>query len=136
MRTTQFNYIAPLLLTLCPPVLGGRPRDEISFSCVPLTIEMSDPIMFPGNVSDHLHLVTGGTAFQRTMAEDTARKAKGTTCGIEIDKSNYWVPELYHQMEDGWFELVDVDGVVCGLPYVRLTAITRRRSNRIRSCIT
>ena len=111
MRTT-FNYISPILLTLFPPALAGRPRDEISFSCLPLTIEMSDPIMFPGNESDHLHLVAGGTAFQRTMAEDTARKAIGTTCGVEIDKSNYWVPELYHQTEGG-FELVGVEGIVC-----------------------
>lgn len=112
MRTTPFSYLAPLLLALCSPALAGRPRDEISFSCLPLTIEMSDPIMFPGNESDHLHLVAGGTAFQRTMADDTAQKAIGTTCGIEIDKSNYWVPELYHQTEGG-FELVDVEGIVC-----------------------
>lgn len=84
---------------------------------------MSDPIMFPGNESDHLHLVAGGTAFQRTMEEDTARKASGTTCGIEIDKSNYWVPELYHQTEGG-FELVDVEGIVCiDLDWFRLGVV-------------
>jgi len=93
---------------------------------------MSDPIMFPGNESDHLHLVAGGTAFQRTMAEDTARKAIGTTCGIEIDRSNYWVPELYHKTEGG-FELVDVEGIVC--TELGLVLGFMKWTNRIRNCI-
>lgn len=49
------------------------------------------------------------------MEKDTARNAEGTTCGVEIDKSNYWVPELYHKMRNGSFELVENAGIVCFL---------------------
>lgn len=112
MRATALNYIAALL-TLSPLARSGRPHDEISFSCVPLTAQLSDPIMYPGEVSDHTHLVTGGTAFQRSMAEDTARKAKATTCGVDIDRSNYWIPHLYHRMDNGSFELMENAGIVC-----------------------
>lgn len=111
MRTTPFAYIAQLL-ALCPLTLSGRPQDEIAFSCVPLTTELSDPIMFPRETSDHTYVVVGGTAFQRTMAEHTARNAQETTCGVEIDKSNYWVPQLYHQMQNGSFEIVEPAGIV------------------------
>lgn len=68
--------------------------------------------MFPRETSDHTYVVVGGTAFQRTMAEHTARNAQETTCGVEIDKSNYWVPQLYHQMQNGSFEIVEPAGIV------------------------
>ncbi|KAI9927305.1 hypothetical protein MW887_003692 [Aspergillus wentii] len=41
------------------------------------------------------------------MYDDTAKNASDTTCGPEIDKSNYWIPQLYHQMKNGSFELVE-----------------------------
>ncbi|KAL4878235.1 hypothetical protein BJY04DRAFT_221384 [Aspergillus karnatakaensis] len=75
--------------------------DEFSFSCLPLTIQLSDPIVTPGQQSAHTHVITGGTAFQRTMGGQTARKAKGTTCEVAIDRSNYWIPALYHQTGNG-----------------------------------
>ena len=112
MRSTALHYIAALLV-FSPLARSARPHDEIAFSCVPLTAQLSDPIVFPGKQSDHTHLVAGGTAFQRTMAEDTARNAEGTTCGVEIDKSNYWVPHMYHRMRNGSFELVENAGIVC-----------------------
>jgi hypothetical protein len=40
--------------------------------------------------------VTGGTAFQRRMGPETARSANETTCEVAIDRSNYWIPALYH----------------------------------------
>ncbi|KAL6234308.1 hypothetical protein BDW75DRAFT_231244 [Aspergillus navahoensis] len=54
--------------------------DEFSFSCLPLITQVSDPIFSPGRESLHTHVVTGGTAFQRTMGMQTARNAHETTC--------------------------------------------------------
>lgn len=117
MRTTTsaLQYYIAALLVLSPVARSGQPHDEFTFGCVPLTLQLSDPIMFPGKRSDHTHLIAGGTAFQRMMEKDTARNAEGTTCGVEIDKSNYWVPELYHKMRNGSFELVENAGIVCFL---------------------
>ncbi|PYH44782.1 DUF1996 domain-containing protein [Aspergillus saccharolyticus JOP 1030-1] len=81
--------------------------DEFTFGCVPLTTQLSDPIVSPGEVSDHVHVVAGGTAFQRTMGVDSARNAKETSCGVTIDKSNYWVPQLYNELQNGSFQLVE-----------------------------
>ncbi|KAL5041253.1 hypothetical protein BDW71DRAFT_201527 [Aspergillus fruticulosus] len=50
------------------------------FSCLPLTTQLSDPIVTPGRESSHMHVVTGGTAFQRTMGMQTAWNARETTC--------------------------------------------------------
>ncbi|PWY69459.1 WSC domain protein [Aspergillus eucalypticola CBS 122712] len=108
------RYIAALLLlTSGSNVLAKqRTTDEFTFSCDPLTTQLSDPIVAPGKPSTHTHVVTGGTAFQRTMNESTAQNAKGTTCEVDIDRSNYWVPQLYHRMRNGSFELVEYQSSV------------------------
>ncbi|KAL4901029.1 hypothetical protein BDW74DRAFT_170407 [Aspergillus multicolor] len=81
--------------------------DEFSFSCLPLTAQLSDPIVAPGRESSHTHVVTGGTAFQRTMDMQTALNARETTCEVAMDRSNYWVPALYHETKLGAFEMVE-----------------------------
>ncbi|KAL4802620.1 hypothetical protein BDV18DRAFT_63290 [Aspergillus unguis] len=85
------------------------PIDEISFSCLPLTTQFSDPIVSPGQQSDHMHVITGGTAFQRTMGPQTARNARETTCEVSLDRSNYWVPALYHAAGNGSVEMVEYE---------------------------
>ncbi|KAL3494166.1 hypothetical protein BJX62DRAFT_234539 [Aspergillus germanicus] len=91
--------------------------DEFSFSCLPLTTQLSDPILSPGEQSSHTHVVTGGTAFQRRMGPETARGANETTCEVAIDRSNYWIPALYHAdaslnsdaSPGGGFELIEYE---------------------------
>ena len=104
---------AGLVLTLCSSTLATQGIDEFTFSCETLTIQRSDPIVSPGKTADHVHIVVGGTAFQQTMEIDMAKKANETTCGVGIDKSNYWIPQLYHRMKNGAFELMENDGNVC-----------------------
>ncbi|CEL11070.1 hypothetical protein ASPCAL14177 [Aspergillus calidoustus] len=93
--------------------------DEFSFSCLPLTTQLSDPIVSPGQQSSHTHVVTGGTAFQRRMGPETARSADETTCEVAIDRSNYWIPALYHAnanassisdaSREGSFEMIEYE---------------------------
>ncbi|KAL2819869.1 hypothetical protein BDW59DRAFT_164902 [Aspergillus cavernicola] len=83
--------------------------DEFSFSCLPLTTQLSDPIVAPGQSSAHVHVVTGGTAFQRTMDAETVRRVNETTCEVAIDRSNYWIPALYYEVQDGGFEMVEYE---------------------------
>ncbi|RDK36619.1 hypothetical protein M752DRAFT_322305 [Aspergillus phoenicis ATCC 13157] len=108
------GYIAALLLlsSSSNALAEQRTTDEFTFSCDPLTTQLSDPIVAPGKPSTHTHVVTGGTAFQRTMNESTAQNAKGTTCEVDIDRSNYWVPQLYHRLRNGSFELVEYQSSV------------------------
>ncbi|KAL4790340.1 hypothetical protein BDV19DRAFT_402115 [Aspergillus venezuelensis] len=82
--------------------------DEFSFSCLPLTAQLFDPIMSPEAESSHAHVVTGGTAFQRTMGADTAKSASETTCEVALDRSNYWIPALYNQAGNS-FEMVEYE---------------------------
>ena len=116
MQNSPCGYVAALLLLLMlsGPVIGTlHTTDEFTFSCVPLTTQLSDPIVAPGEPSGHVHVVAGGTAFQRTMNQNTAQNARDTTCGVAIDKSNYWIPQLYHWMWNGSFELVEYQSSVC-----------------------
>ena len=81
-------------------------------NCAPLTIQRGDPIVNPGQLSGHVHSVIGGTGFQQTMETSTAVDAEGTTCDKKLDKSNYWVPQLYHIRSDKQFEIVEFEGSV------------------------
>ncbi|KAJ3485421.1 hypothetical protein NLG97_g6818 [Lecanicillium saksenae] len=91
-------------------VLGTAHAQLFTVNCSPLTIQRGDPIVWPGQISPHVHVVTGGTAFQQTQSNDQARNAQATTCDKLLDKSNYWQPQLYHQRHDGRFELVTMQG--------------------------
>jgi hypothetical protein len=75
-------------------------------TCASLTIQRSDPIVNPGVASGHVHAVVGGTAFNRTETNAQAVNAITTTCDKKVDKSNYWVPQLYHINGDGTFGIV------------------------------
>ena len=102
---------AAVLLTLSS-LSYGQTTDEFTVSCETLTLQRSDPIVDPGEESGHVHVVVGGTAFQRTMDADTAKNSMATTCDKDIDKSSYWIPQLYHQTPEGQFEIVPNEGNV------------------------
>lgn len=93
-------------------VLGHVLTDGFTVNYNPLTIQRSDPIVSPRVGSGHVHIVTGGTTFQRTMSANTAVNAKAKTCDKILDKSNYWIPQLYHIRSNGLFELVRMQGNV------------------------
>ncbi|RAH71058.1 DUF1996 domain-containing protein [Aspergillus aculeatinus CBS 121060] len=109
-RLPHVHVLTPLVSILafsCLATSTEHTTDEFTFSCVPLTTQLSDPIVSPGGISEHVHVIAGGTAFQRTMGVNTARNAQETTCGVAIDKSNYWIPQLYNQLQNGSFQLVE-----------------------------
>ena len=81
-------------------------------NCSPLTIQRGDPIVSPGQISSHVHAVSGGTNFALTETNAQARAASTTTCDKILDHSNYWQPQLYHQRTDGKFEIVKFQGNV------------------------
>jgi len=102
------RQLASIVIILCVLVslvscLNG---DTFTVNCAPLTIQRSDPIVQPGIASSHVHSVIGGNAFQRLMGPMDATKANSTTCDKQIDHSNYWVPQLYHQRPDNMWEIV------------------------------
>jgi uncharacterized Zn-binding protein involved in type VI secretion len=105
-QITGINQITPINTTITY-------ADQFSFSCLPLTTQLSDPIVSPGRHSSHTHVITGGTAFQRTMGTQTARNAHETACEVALDRSNYWVPALYHETDIGSFEMVEYEWSVC-----------------------
>ncbi|KAE8385259.1 hypothetical protein BDV23DRAFT_176400 [Aspergillus alliaceus] len=68
-----------------------------TFSCLPLTIQRSGPIISPGKPSSHTH---------------TAKNGDDTTCGVEIDRSNYWISQLCHKTRDELFEKIEYENSV------------------------
>lgn len=94
------------------PAIRLSTAQLFTVNCAPLTIQRGDPIASPGQISPHVHVVVGGTAFQLTQSNDQAVLANATTCDKVLDNSNYWQPQLYHQRRDGRFELVRMQGIV------------------------
>lgn len=81
--------------------------------------ERIDPLVFPGQVSAHVHTVAGGNGFGFTENYRQARESECTSCPITADLSAYWTPKLYYHAENGSFLSVpqagDGDGVTGGM---------------------
>jgi len=104
----QLVFLVVILVVSLVSCLDG---DTFTVNCAPLTIQRSDPVVQPGIASFHVHSVTGGNAFRRTMGPMDATKANETSCDKAIDHSNYWVPQLYHQRQtDKMWEMVHWKG--------------------------
>jgi hypothetical protein len=66
-----------------------------------LTLQRIDPIVAPGNVSNHVHTVSGGSGFGFTTSYEQQRASACTSCPVKQDLSAYWTPKLYWMNEDG-----------------------------------
>lgn len=66
-----------------------------------------DPIVSPGQVSEHVHMVHGGSAMGATYDYNTLR-AQATCSNVQVqqDVSNYWAPTMYHYDGVGNFSLL------------------------------
>jgi hypothetical protein len=106
------SFFPALFAALALPVVQLAHGQLFTVNCQPLSIQRADPIIFPGQISPHVHAVIGGTAFQQTMSATTAPNAADTTCDKKLDKSNYWQPQLYHLRTDGQFDMVTFQGSV------------------------
>lgn len=75
-----------------------------------LLLERADPVVFPGEVSPHVHTISGGNGFGFSMDYEQANASTCSSCAIKKDLSNYWTPKLYYMAEDGTFEDVPQSG--------------------------
>lgn len=75
-----------------------------------LLLERADPIIDPGQVSGHVHTISGGNGFDFEMDYAKANSSTCSSCPIKKDLSNYWTPKLYYVAEDGTFEDVPQAG--------------------------
>ncbi|KAL7273681.1 hypothetical protein RUND412_003453 [Rhizina undulata] len=76
----------------------------------PLLVERADPIVNPDAVSGHLHTIMGGNGFNFTMDYAKARASTCSTCTVTEDFSNYWIPSLFYQAQNGSFHPVQQVG--------------------------
>jgi len=105
-------------LTACALCDDSSPLWKVFCQPTPIYRGRADPIVFPGLFSQHSHKVFGGSNFGMFSPSDdplTVYKSlfagSCTTASITIDKSNYWIPDLYYQWADGTFQLVPVAGL-------------------------
>ncbi|KAK2763125.1 hypothetical protein FQN54_009761 [Arachnomyces sp. PD_36] len=69
-----------------------------------------DPLVNPGTISDHAHIVHGGGNFGKSSTRDTLLQSDCTSCAVKQDKSSYWAPALYFVHDNGAAELVEEVG--------------------------
>ncbi|GAD91825.1 hypothetical protein PVAR5_0406 [Paecilomyces variotii No. 5] len=69
-----------------------------------------DPLMSPGEISQHVHVVAGGKNFAPIADQESLMKSECTSCAVTQDKSAYWAPGLYFIYPNGTAELVQQEG--------------------------
>ncbi|KAJ3055516.1 hypothetical protein HK097_010292 [Rhizophlyctis rosea] len=69
-----------------------------SVSCFRATaLARMDPIQSVGKISAHSHIIVGSNGFSMDMKNEDALNAECTTCDVTVDRSNYWIPQLYNR---------------------------------------
>jgi hypothetical protein len=111
-KPTMVLTRAKLAIAIASALAPSSLAQIFTVNCAPLTFYRGDPIIFPGVISPHVHAIVGGTRFALSETNEQAAGAKATTCDKVLDKSNYWQPQLYHQRNDGRFEMVEMQGIV------------------------
>jgi hypothetical protein len=78
----------------------------------PVAVERLDPIVSPNAISNHVHSIMGGNAFDWDLDFNKTQTSTCTTCGVSKDLSNYWVPKVYFHAENGSYISVEQVGGV------------------------
>lgn len=81
--------------------------------CLTNVIERIDPIVSPGAVSQHVHIVSGANTINYTAAGSSysvLSQAPCTSCIVKEDKSLYWAPALYYHAQNGSYIRVPING--------------------------
>lgn len=60
-----------------------------------------DPLVDPGEVSDHSHAIHGGSNFGFDTTYEDLIDSNCTSCGVYQDKSVYWTPSLHFSYSNG-----------------------------------
>ncbi|TYJ52688.1 hypothetical protein B9479_006694 [Cryptococcus floricola] len=76
----------------------------------PLINARLDPIIFPGQVSAHVHHIIGSSAFIASESFEDTQTANCTTANLIDDLSNYWSPMLYYKWKNGSYSAITGDG--------------------------
>ena len=71
-----------------------------------------DPIIAPGNVSGHVHMLSGAINISPTSTQESLMAANCTTCSVQADKSAYWTPQLFYQFPNSSLTMVPNSGMV------------------------
>ncbi|CAG7966357.1 unnamed protein product [Penicillium salamii] len=69
-----------------------------------------DPIVDPGKVSGHTHVVHGSGSFGMSSDQASLQESDCTSCAVTQDKSAYWTPALYFMHTNGSAEMVEEVG--------------------------
>ncbi|KAI5465729.1 hypothetical protein BGZ63DRAFT_420277 [Mariannaea sp. PMI_226] len=81
----------------------------LRFNDKQLTKGRADPIVSPGKVASHVHVIEGGNAFSLTSTGQDLTKSTCSNANVKGDNSAYWFPSLYfHDPKTGKFESVDL----------------------------
>ncbi|KAI0880342.1 WSC-domain-containing protein [Annulohypoxylon maeteangense] len=81
-------------------------------SCSLIQTGRLDPNVSPGEVSAHVHKVSGASNFGLSNTYEELLESRCTSCEIQDDKSAYWTPQLYYEHTNGSFEEVPNSGTV------------------------
>lgn len=74
-------------------------KDQQTFSVLRfngmVTQGRMDPIVSPGEDSQHVHGVLGGIGFHKSATKDDLMNSECTSAKVQGDNSAYWFPTLY-----------------------------------------
>ncbi|OSD05010.1 WSC-domain-containing protein [Trametes coccinea BRFM310] len=72
-----------------------------TFGGTPVLVQTRlDSIVNPDGIGTHVHAITGASGFSNHYDYDQLIQSNCTTITVQADKSNYWMPQMYHRDKD------------------------------------
>lgn len=99
------------LLLLSLGFLTGFSDAFWRMSCSIIQTGRIDPIVSPGEVSSHVHKISGASNIGPNSTYESLQSSNCTSCEIKKDLSAYWTPLLYYEHANGSFEEVPNGGM-------------------------
>ncbi|KPI42389.1 putative fungistatic metabolite [Cyphellophora attinorum] len=101
-----------VVLTLVLAALVHQTEAFWRLSCGRIQTGRIDPIINPGAIAGHAHIVSGPNNFNTTSTFQSYQSSLCTSCSIQDDKSAYWTPQLYYRFRNGTYVDVPTGGTV------------------------
>ncbi|KAI9062003.1 WSC-domain-containing protein [Trametes sanguinea] len=91
-----------------------------TFGGTPVLVQTRlDSIVNPDSIGTHVHAITGASGFSNHYDYDQLVQSNCTTITVQADKSNYWMPQMYHRDKDtGAFQAMPTEFNIYYLPRV------------------
>jgi hypothetical protein len=95
-------------------------------------IQRADPIVSPGGIADHTHMIMAGSNFGASVTEADMASSQCSAVETQQDKSAYWMPAMFGRNPNGTLSALPISGV--SVYYQKVSSVSQQNPEDGRPC--